>query len=471
MSFQSVEVDPFERFRQSLIGSNILTVLQEGLIGEDVLIPGPNGPQKILYADYVASGRALRQVETFVMEEILPYYANSHTEASFCGQKMTRMRAAARRVIARECGATEKHAVIFSGSGATAGLNRLVHLFGCDRALPGRKQPLVILGPYEHHSNILPWRESAAEVIMVGEDPAGGPDLNEVEYLLWAAAAEGRPVIGAFSAASNVTGIVSDVRRVTALLKRHGAKVIWDYAGGGPYLPIDMAEGTAHEIDAVVVSPHKFIGGPGASGVLILRRAAVTAQCPTFPGGGTVKFVSPWEHHYFDEIELKEEAGTPNVVGDLRAALAFTVKGAISNSVLGKRLDEHYLRAKTIWSGLPGLFVLGNPKAAKVLPIFSFLIHDGMGGWHHPNDVTVRLSQEYGVQARGGCSCAGPYGHRLLNVGQDQSNTARDLVLAGSTRDKPGWTRVGFSVLMSDDKANRLIDAVTDLTQRLTARA
>lgn len=452
----STHADPdhFARFQASLARTDLIDHLREGLIGESTMVPGPNGAHPMIYADYVASGRALTQVEHFVTSEILPFYANSHTEASYCGQMMTRLRKQARQIILNACGGDQRHAVIFTGSGATAGLNRCVGLLGVSGWAKDGARPLVLIGPYEHHSNILPWRECGAEVVEIPEAPTGGPDLAALQTALKAGA--GRPMLGAFSAASNVTGIVTDVAAVTDILKSHGAKSVWDYAGGGPYLPIDMAAG----MDAVVVSPHKFIGGPGASGVLILRRDAVAVDVPTLPGGGTVRFVSPWAHDYSEDVVAREEGGTPNVVGDIRAALCFMVKDAIGATMFEERLEQLRQRALAVWSNTPGLHIYGNSNAAQVLPIFSFGVADGAGGTVHQQLVTRILSDHFGIQARGGCACAGPYAHRLLGIDADQSKAMRGAILAGREIEKPGWTRLGFSVLMSDEKADRIISAV-----------
>lgn len=273
----------FDRFRAALVGPDHIDRLRAGLIGEGISFDGPQGPRQLIYADYVASGRALRQVEQLVLDQILPFYANSHTEGSHCGAFVTRLRREARAVIARHCGADDSCATIFAGAGATAGLNRLVALLGLPEDVAAGRNPLVLVGPYEHHSNILPWRESGAEVQEIPEDPeTGGPCLQALEAALLAAA--GRPVIGSFSAASNVSGILTDTVAVTRLLKHHGARAVWDYAGGAPYLPISMDCDTAHAKDAIVFSPHKFVGGPGASGVLVLRRDAVVRQRPVWPG-------------------------------------------------------------------------------------------------------------------------------------------------------------------------------------------
>ncbi len=451
------------RFAQSLATADPVGALREGLIGEDARVPGPFGPRPMLYADYTASGRALRQVEDFVMAEVLPWYANSHTEASYCGAYMTRMRRAARAQIARLCGAGRDHAVIFAGAGATAGINRLVGLLGVEAAVRAGQRPLVLIGPYEHHSNILPWRESGAEVAEIPEGPGGGPDLGALEDRLRAAA--GRMVVGAFSAASNVTGILTDADAVSALLNRHGARVVWDYAGAGPYLPIDMRAGTPAQKDAVVVSPHKFVGGPGASGLLILRRAAVRRDRPVTPGGGTVRFVTPGAHDYSADVAVREEAGTPNVTGDIRAALVFLVKEAIGPARMEARLEALRRRARGVWERNPNIELLGLP-GAPALPVFSFRVRDPRGGgFVHQQLFTRMLSDLHGVQARGGCACAGPYAHRLLGLGPAESEGLRRRILAGDEFAKPGWTRLNLSVLMTDAKADRLIAAVDGLAR------
>ncbi|TMV87987.1 aminotransferase class V-fold PLP-dependent enzyme [Thioclava sp. BHET1] len=462
MTMDIAQMTQFDRFKASLGRGDLIETLRKGVIGEGVQVPGPHGSNPLIYADYVASGRALRQIEDFMVEEILPLYANSHTEASYCGQMMTRLRRQARQIILKSCGGNDQYDVIFTGSGATAGLNRLVGLLGVDAGGQGAQKPLVLIGPYEHHSNILPWRESGAEVIEIPEAQAGGPDLDILEALL--SAQKGRHIVAAFSAMSNVTGIVTDVKKVTALLKSHGAISVWDYAGGAPYLPIDVAGDAAAQIDAVVLSPHKFIGGPAASGILILRRGAVACAKPTAPGGGTVRFVSPWTHDYSEDVIAREEAGTPNVVGDLRAALCFLVKDAIGQDYMTRRLQELRQRAEAAWAELPGLQILGHPSAHRI-PIYSFTVTDPHGARIHQQLVTRMLSDLHGVQARGGCACAGPYAHRLLGIDQTRSEALRADILDGNEIEKPGWTRLGFSALMSDAKADRIIEAVRDVAR------
>lgn len=460
---QARPIDPaFDGFTESLTGPRLLERLREGLIGENAMIEGPYGRRKLVYADYVASGRALVQVERFVLEEVLPWYANSHTEASHCGMRMTRMRRAARAAIAQAVGADDECAVIFAGSGATAGINRLVRLLDIGGAAARGEKPLVLIGPYEHHSNILPWRESGAEVVEIGEAPLGGPDLVALEAALVAGA--GRPRLCTFSAASNVTGLLSDVDRVTALARAHGALAVWDYAGAAPYLPIAMSPSPETRKDAVVFSPHKFPGGPGASGVLVVRQSAIAATRPSWPGGGTVSFVSPWGHDYLGDLAAREEAGTPNVVGDLRAALVMLVKQAVGQEFIDRRNAELEARARRAWERNTRIVLLGTSGAAR-LPIFSFRVRDGSGGFVHHQLFTRLLSDRYGIQARGGCACAGPYAHRLLGIEREASDLLRERIRNGSEIDKPGWVRLNFSYLMDDAKADMIIGAVDELAR------
>ena len=464
-------LEPLASFGARLKSGDTISALRGGLVGQDVMIDGPFGPRPLVYADYVASGRSLLQVEQFVLEHILPYYANSHTEASYCGGRMTAMRRAARGIVARACGARAEHAVIFTGAGATAGINRLVSLLGADRPDAAGERAHVIIGPYEHHSNILPWRESGAWVTEIAEAPDGGPDMAQLDRVLRGVAGQGR-VICAFSAASNVTGITTDVAAVTRLAKSHGAAMVWDYAGGGPYLPVSMSAASGCEIDAIVVSPHKFIGGPAASGVLIVRRDAVVTARPTWPGGGTVRFVSPAHHDYVDDIEGREEAGTPNVIGDIRAALAFLVKEAIGEETMRRRNAELRDRALAAWRGIDEIELLGHADAPR-LPVFSFRIRDGKGGFVHQQLVTRMLSDHYGIQARGGCACAGPYVHRLLSIDAARSDQMRASILAGEEIAKPGFTRLNLSVLLCDEKVAFILRSVAELARqapRLAAR-
>ncbi|KPQ14545.1 MAG: Selenocysteine lyase [Rhodobacteraceae bacterium HLUCCA09] len=461
--------DFFDDFRARLRAGG-LAGLRAGLIGRDAVIEGPFGPVRLLYADWVASGRALAQVEDAVREHVLPFYANSHTEASHCGMVTTRLREAARAVaLAHVAGGADCHA-IFSGSGATAGIARLVSLLDLPARVRAGARVVVLHGPYEHHSNLLPWRESGAEVIEVAEAPGGGVDMAALDAGLDAAQGA-ETIVGAFSACSNVTGILTDVEAVTRRLKARGALAVWDYAGGGPYLPIRMAPAPGAEIDAIALSPHKFPGGPGASGLLVVRDTVVRSARPAVPGGGTVSFVSPWGHDYSSRVEAREEGGTPNVVGDIRAALTLCVKEAAGAEAIGARDAALRARALAEMSDVPGLELMGRDATAPALPILSFRLRDGAGRPVHHQLVTRLLSDLHGVQARGGCACAGPYAHRLLGIDAPASEALRARLARGEELDKPGWTRLNLSWLHSDDEVARILCAVRDVARRIDTLA
>ncbi|WP_252258315.1 aminotransferase class V-fold PLP-dependent enzyme [Erythrobacter aurantius] len=399
----------FDAFRAGIEAALAAGTLAKDVIGKGLVFEGPCGPVRMIYADYAASGRALMQVERFVMEEVLPVYANPHTQASFCGRSINLLRCCAREEIARFCEAGKEDAVIFAGSGATAGIQKLVRLFGADRLDAEGRRPVVLVGPYEHHSNLLPWRESMADVIELPESPSGGPDMAELEASL--VEHSGRHIIAAFSAGSNVTGALTDIAAVSQAVQAHGGRVIWDYAGAGPYLPMTMRPAADAHIDALVTSPHKFVGGPGSSGLLVVRREAVMMDTPSAPGGGTVSFVTPESHDYLADLAAREEAGTPNAIADIRAALAIIVRDCMMRAGLDARAEKLRRAALERWRANPLIETLG-PDHDAMLPIVSFRVRDGRGGLVHHQLVTRILSDRFGVQARGGCACAGPYVHR-----------------------------------------------------------
>jgi len=469
-------------FSALLEQEDLVERLRDGLIGDNAVMEGPFGPRPLIYADYVASGRALRQIESFVLERVLPFYSNSHSEASYCGSFCTRTRQEARQYLAKQMGATDDYSVLFSGAGATAGINKLIGLMRLSELVRNGENVVVLVGPYEHHSNLLPWRETGARIIEVSESIHGGPDLDDLaEHLRIHQAAD--LVVGTFSAASNVTGIVTDVDAVSRLLRRYGAVSVWDYACAAPYLPIDMKAGTDSAKDAIVYSSHKFTGGPGASGITLLRNAIVSATKPTSPGGGTVSYVSPWNHVYSDNLVHREEAGTPNVVGDIRAAMVYMVKQAVGVDWLERRQTLLRERALQVWRENPLIEVLGSTTAKHCLPIFSFRVRSSTGGYVHHQLFTRLLSDVHGIQARGGCACAGAYAHRLFGLDEASSAGLLESLRAGNEVDKPGWIRLNLSALMRDDKVDRVIQAVDSLTKqvdryqthytmdRLTARA
>jgi selenocysteine lyase/cysteine desulfurase len=453
--------------------SPLLERVRRGVIGEGELMDGPFGPRRVTYADYTASGRSLDFIEDFIRDAVLPRYANTHTESSGTGLATSRLREDARRMIRDAVGGTEDDLVIFCGSGATAAVSKLIGILelripaGLDERyelaarIPEAERPVVFIGPYEHHSNELPWRESVADVVVIGEDSGGHIDLADLRRQLIRFA--GRPLrIGSFSAASNVTGILTDTGAVASLLHAHGALSFWDYAAAGPYVPVRVsgsAPGAGDHKDAVFLSPHKFPGGPQTPGVLVVRRDLVRNTVPTVPGGGTVAFVDPAGHRYLDDPVAREEGGTPAIVESIRAGLVFGLKQAIGTDLIAAREDWLWKRVLRRWDDNPHIEILGNHQAHR-LAVISFRIRHGAGRYLHHNVVVALLNDLFGIQARGGCSCAGPYGHRLLAIGPARSHALREEIGHGCEGVKPGWTRVNLNYFISAAAADYIAEAV-----------
>jgi len=321
---------------------------------------------------------------------------------------------------------------------------------------------VVFIGPFEHHSNEVSWRETIADVMVIPENADGLIDVVALEREL-VRYADRAVKIGSFSAASNVTGIVTDTCLIADLLHRHGALSFWDFAAAAPYVEIEMdpvcpEHPLAHK-DAIVLSPHKFIGGPGTPGVLVARRELLTNRVPVVPGGGTVAYVNPTGHRYLADPEQREEGGTPAIVESIRAGLVFQLKAAVGTEVI-RALEESFLRrAVQSWRTDPGLEILGNLDARR-LSIVSFVVRRPGGRYLHHNFVVALLHDLFGIQARGGCSCAGPYGHRLLGIDLERSQEFEQEIASGCEGIKPGWVRVNFNYFVSTTVVDYIIAAV-----------
>ncbi|HJQ92290.1 MAG TPA: aminotransferase class V-fold PLP-dependent enzyme [Acidimicrobiia bacterium] len=452
---------------------DLVEQVRVAVIGKDTAVMTPFGLRRVTYADYTASGRSLVMIEDFIRAQVLPLYANTHTETSGTGLQTTRFREEAREVIRRAVGAShDEHAVIFAGSGSTGAVDRLVGLlgiriprglsetYGLEDRVPADERPVVFVGPYEHHSNELPWRESIADVIEIKEDADGHIDLVELESRLIEHA--GRPLlIGSFSAASNVTGIISDTSAISRLLHAHGALSFWDFAASAPYVDIEMGSSAAADgayKDAIFLSPHKLIGGPGTPGVLVVRRDLLRNVVPVVPGGGTVVYVTADHHSYISDPEHREEGGTPAIIESIRAGLAFRLKETVGVTTIRALEHDFIRRAIESWSRNPNIEILGNPDAER-LSIVSFVIRHGDRTLHH-NFVVALLNDLFGIQARGGCSCAGPYGHRLLGIDLQTSSRIEEAVATGCEVIKPGWVRVNFNYFIAEEEFAYLIEAV-----------
>ncbi|KAL4644018.1 hypothetical protein ACB092_02G132900 [Castanea dentata] len=471
--------------------------LRSQIIGVDAEVDSLFGKRRLTYADHTASGRSLQCIENFINKNILPFYGNTHTSDSYVGHRTTKMVHEATSYVKKSLGGGQEDALLFCGSGTTAAIKRLQEVMGIavpsilrDRVLKclrSEERWVVFVGPYEHHSNLLSWRQSLAEVVEIGLDDSGLIDMEALKLQLEIYKHANRPILGSFSACSNVTGIYSETRAIAKLLHQYGGFVCFDFAASGPYVEIDMRSGEIDGYDAIFLSPHKFLGGPGSPGILLMRKVLYQLESspPSTCGGGTVNYVNGFNEKdtiYLDDIEERENGGTPQIIQIVRAALAFWVKNYIGCHEIEKQ--EHTYIEKALQRLLlnQNICILGN-TSAKRQAILSFIIYSTSisplaslknGGntdmWKetgnkrdkplHGPFVAKLLNDLFGIQARGGCACAGPYGHSLLNLDATHSLAIRAAIQKGYVGVKPGWTRISFPYYMSHEEFEFVLAAM-----------
>ncbi len=464
-----------------------LESIREEILGRDLLITTPFGDRHLLYADYTASGRGLRFVEEILLD-IQKSYANTHTEDDYTGKFTTRLLHTAEEKIKRMVNAGPAGRIIPIGSGTTSALKKLQEIIGVSippvtrkRWRAGilgsarnpsdvftelqRRRPVVFIGPYEHHTNELMWREAFVEVKVVGFNSRGLLDLADLEKKISAPGMELREKIVSISAGSNITGIRTPVYDVARIGHAHDALVFFDFAAVATSVEIDMNRDRDTYFDAVFFSPHKFLGGPGSSGILIFNRRIYSLDLPpTTAGGGTVVFVGFEQHDFAQDIEAREKAGTPPILQTIKAALAMEVKDRVGVKRIEEIEAEYTEYFHRCLREIENLVPIGNAAPEDCLSIVSFNIRH-RDRILHPKFVTKLMNDLFGIQSRAGCSCAGPYGHMLLGIDAEASERIRAVVHKGCSGLKPGWVRINLHYTLKREDIAFLLEAI-----RFTAR-
>ena len=446
--------------------SGLFDKVAKQVIGDDLVIMTPFGKKKVIYADWIASGRLYRPIEELMVDHFGPLVGNTHSEASFVGESMTRAYKMAHQLIKKHVNAGPEDVIISCGSGMTAAVSKLQRMLGLhvpERAkpyynLPESERPVVFLTHMEHHSNQTSWLECEVDVVVIppGNNLEVVPENLEKELEKYK---DRKYKIGSFTACSNVTGIFTPYHSLAGIMHRHGGLCFIDFAASAPYVDMDMHPENADEaLDAIYFSPHKFLGGPGSSGVLIFNSKLYTNKVPDQPGGGTLLWTNPWgEHHYYDDIETREDGGTPAFLQTIRAALAIRLKEQMGTENMTRREQELLDIAFRRLSGVPNLHILA-PGRQKRLSMLSFYVDN-----FHYNLIVRVLSDYYGVQVRGGCTCAGTYGHYLLHVTEEQSSEITDRIDEGDLSAKPGWVRLSLHPVMTNEEVEYICNAIAQI--------
>ena len=440
--------------------------VREQIIGSNLEYAG----NRMIYADWTASGRLYAPIENFISNKIGPLVANTHTEASYSGCAMTKLYHQAQIAIKQHVNANEDDVLICAGAGMTAVINKFQRILGlrvpekwADRfTIKESEKPVVFITHMEHHSNQTSWYECAVTLIVIPENSEGMPDTNALEELL--VEYKDRPMkIGSFTACSNVTGIKTDYRQFAKIMHQHGGFCFMDFAASAPYVEIDMhPQDPLESLDAIMFSPHKFLGGPGSSGVLIFNKELYHNKIPDHPGGGTVTWTNPWgEHHFFDDIEIREDGGTPGFLQTIRTALAVQLKEAMGTDKIHQREEELVDLLCNELSKIPQVNVLHSSNKSRLCMISFYVIEI------HFNLIVRILSDRFGIQTRGGCSCAGTYGHILLGVDQDTSCTITNMIDEGDLSLKPGWVRISLHPTTTDDDARFIAHSINAIIENI----
>ena len=455
---KNTEKSPLEQYFQQF---------REHIVGVDQTFQSPYGVQKLIYSDWTASGRLYASIEEKMLHQFAPFIANTHTETTTSGAAMTLAYHEARKVIKRHVHANSNDVLITTGSGMTGAVNKFQRILGLKVSenlknytkIPDDLKPIVFVSHMEHHSNQTSWLETIADVEVVPSDAQGLLCLKEFERCIQKH--QHRKIkIASITSCSNVTGIKTPYHKVAKLIHRYHGLCFVDFACCAPYVAINMhPENEDEYLDAIFFSPHKFLGGPGSAGVLIFNNSLYKNTVPDNPGGGTVSYTNPWgQHDYFDDVETREDGGTPGFLQTIRIALAIQLKEKMGVQNIKQREDEINALVFQTLEGLSGVKILA-PNHKERLSIFSFYFEK-----YHFNLVVKLLNDRFGIQARGGCSCAGTYGHFLLNVDQDTSKRIKDQILQGCNTEKPGWVRLSFHPTITSEELKFICDSLKDLS-------
>jgi len=441
---------------------------RENIVGINQTFDAPSGLKNIIYTDWTASGRLYRPIEEKLLNEFGPFVANTHTETSITGSAMTMAYHKARSIIKQHVNASSDDVLITDGTGMTGVVNKFQRILGlkvnenlkAHTSVPEELKPIVFITHMEHHSNQTSWLETIANVEIIPCQESGLICFDSFEELL--EKYKDRPIkIASVTACSNVTGIRTDYHKIAKIIHQHGGLCFVDFACSAPYVEINMhPEDEEAYLDAIFFSPHKFLGGPGTSGVLIFNKKLYKNIVPDNPGGGTVNYTNPWgDHDYIDDIETREDGGTPGFLQTIKIALAIQLKEKMGIEKILKREHEINELVFEKLSKIPNLTILASQHTDR-LGIFSFYIIEA-----HYNLIVKLLNDRFGVQTRGGCSCAGTYGHFLLHVDQLTSKSIEKKIIEGCLTERPGWIRMSIHPTITTDEVLYVCESIKQVAE------